>query len=177
MIDNGLERPVSFDNQHHCFGCGDLNEHGLHLRFTPDPNGNGVSALFCPASRVEGYTGVVHGGIISTVLDEVMAWSLYRHDIWAVTGTLTTRYRQPIRIGEETRATGFLVKDRRRAVEMRGEILRVADGMVLADATATFIRVPEGQVRAWQERYGRRSTRSPLATPGDDGDLSRERGA
>ncbi|CAA9579188.1 MAG: hypothetical protein AVDCRST_MAG87-3157 [uncultured Thermomicrobiales bacterium] len=168
MIDHGSERPVALANQHHCFDCGDLNEHGLHLRFTPDPHGNGVSALFCPASRVEGYTGVVHGGIISTVLDEVMAWSLYRHDIWAVTGTLTTRYRQPIRIGEETRATGYLLKDRRRAVEMRGEIQRVADGMVLADATATFIRVPEAQARAWQERY---LQGLGIALPGDDGDV------
>lgn len=158
MIDNEAGQPVAPFNQHHCFGCGALNEHGLQLRFTPDPHGNGVSALFCPAARVEGYTGVVHGGIISTVLDEVMAWSLYRHDIWAVTGTLTTRYRQPIRIGEETRATGYLVQDRRRAVEMRGEIRRVKDGMALADATATFIRVPEDRARAWRERYLPRTT-------------------
>jgi len=158
MTDDIVDQPVALANQHHCFGCGDLNEHGLHLRFTPDPKGNGVSAMFLPASRVEGYTGVVHGGIISTVLDEVMAWSLYRHDIWAVTGTLTTRYRKPIRIGEETRATGFLVQDRRRAVEMRAEIRRVADGTVLADATATFIRVAEDQARAWQERYLQRVT-------------------
>ncbi len=146
-------RPIVPANAHHCFGCGELNEHGLHLHFTPDPDGNGVSALFCPASRVEGYTGVVHGGIITTVLDEVMAWSLYRHDIWAVTGELTTRYRHPIRIGEETRATGYLVRDRRRALEMRGEIRRMADNTLLADATATFIRVPEEQARAWQEWY------------------------
>lgn len=157
---NDIERgqPAALANPHHCFGCGELNEHGLHLRFAPDPNGNGVSTLFCPPLRVEGYTGVVHGGIISTVLDEVMAWSLYRQDIWAVTGTLTTRYRQPIRIGEETRATGYLVKDRRRAVEMRGEVRRVADGSVLADATATFIRVTEGQARAWRERYRQTAT-------------------
>lgn len=153
MTDSQPGRPVALVNPHHCFGCGVLNEHGLHLRFLPDPTGNGVSALFCPASRVEGYSGVVHGGIISTVLDEVMAWSLYRHDIWAVTGTLTTRYRQPIRIGEKTRATGYLVRDRRRAIEMRSELRRVADGVVLADATATFIRVTEDQARAWRDRY------------------------
>ncbi|MDQ3540571.1 MAG: hotdog fold thioesterase [Chloroflexota bacterium] len=75
-----------------------------------------------------------------------------------MTGTLTTRYRQPIRIGEETRATGYLVKDRRRAVEMRGEVRRVADGMVLADATATFVRVPEDQARACRDRYQQPAT-------------------
>lgn len=132
MSESGLERPAALANPHHCFACGEFNEHGLHLQFTPDPEGNGVIALFSPAPHVEGYTGVVHGGIITTVLDEVMAWSLYRHDIWAVTGALTTRYRQPIRIGEATRATGYLIRDRRRALEMRGgrHVARRCDGNV-----------------------------------------------
>ena len=149
---NGI--PVGPANEHHCFGCGQLNEHGLHLQLVPDPEGDGVTAAFVPEPRTEGYTGVVHGGIITTVLDEVMAWSLYRHGIWAVTGQLTTRYRKPIRLGERTTATGHLVRDRGRAVEMRGEIRRDGDGALLADATATFIRVPTAQARAWQERYG-----------------------
>lgn len=146
--------PLGPANEHHCFGCGRLNEHGLHLRLVPDPDGDGVTTSFVPSPRTEGYTGVVHGGIITTVLDEVMAWTLYRHGIWAVTGQLTTRYRTPIRLGEHTTATGYLVRDRGRGVDMRGEIRRDTDGVLLADATATFIRVPETQARAWQERYG-----------------------
>lgn len=161
----GIERSAALANPHHCFGCGELNRHELRLRFTPDPDGNGVSALFCPPPRVEGYPGVVHGGIVTTVLDEVMAWSLYRHDIWAVTGALTTRYRQPVRIGEETQATGYLLRDRRRVLEMRGEIRSLADGMLLAEATATFVRVSEEQAQAWQQRY----QGTPSRTPGEDG--------
>ncbi|HEV2066250.1 MAG TPA: PaaI family thioesterase [Thermomicrobiales bacterium] len=148
-----LERSAALVNPHHCFGCGELNRHGLHLRFAPDPDGNGVFALFCPPPRVEGYPGVVHGGILATVLDEVMAWSLYRHDIWAVTGALTTRFRQPVRIGEETQAVGYLLRDRRRVLEMRGEIRRLADGTLLAEATATFVRVSKDQEHAWHQRY------------------------
>ena len=148
-IDQGVEA-----TDHNCFGCGKLNQHGLQLHLVPDPDGEGVCTRFIPQPRSEGYTGMVHGGVITTVLDEVMAWSLYRHGIWAVTGQLITRYRKPIRIGEETLARGATAKDRGRAIEMRGEILRVADGVLLADATATFIRVPEHQAREWQERYG-----------------------
>lgn len=99
---------------------------------------------------------MVHGGIITTVLDEVMAWSLYRHGIWAVTGELTTRYRKPIRVGQPTLATGTIVRDRGRALELRGEIRDRVEGRVLAEATATFIRVPEAQAKAWLERYGGR---------------------
>ena len=139
---------------HHCFGCGQLNEHGLRLHLEPDTEGNGVRTAFVPAPRTEGYTGVVHGGIITTVLDEVMAWSLYRHGIWAVTGQLTTRYRKPIPIGEATTAIGTIVRDRGRGIEMRGELRRDSDGALLADATATFIRVPESQAREWNDRYG-----------------------
>lgn len=141
-------------NNHHCFGCGRLNHAGLQLRFQDDPAGNGVQAAFTPAPRVEGYTGMVHGGIITTVLDEVMAWSLYRHGIWAVTGELTTRYRQPIRIGQRTFAIGTILRDRGRALELRGEIRDESSRTLLADATARFIRVPEAQARAWLEQYG-----------------------
>lgn len=143
-------------NDHNCFGCGHRNEAGLHLRFSDDPDGNGVHAAFVPASHVEGYTGMVHGGIITTVLDEVMAWSLYRHGIWAVTGELTTRYRKPIRVGQPTLATGTIVRDRGRALELRGEIRDRVEGRVLAEATATFIRMPEAQAKAWLEQYGGR---------------------
>jgi acyl-coenzyme A thioesterase PaaI-like protein len=153
-----LSRPGLEASDHNCFGCGRLNEHGLQLNLTSDPDGNGVRTAFVPASRTEGYTGVVHGGIISTVLDEVMAWSLYRHGIWAVTGQLTTRYRKPIELGESTTAIGSIVRDRGRVLEMRGEIRRDADGVLLADATATFFRVPPSQAENWQERYGALST-------------------
>lgn len=151
-MNQGLEA-----TDHHCFGCGKLNEHGLQLHLVPDPDGDGVCTRFVPQLRSEGYTGMVHGGVITTVLDEVMAWSLYRHGIWAVTGQLTTRYRKPILIGEETVARGAIAKDRGRAIEMRGAIRRATDGILLADATATFIRVPEDQARVWQERYGQTS--------------------
>lgn len=146
--------PRSDVTDHHCFGCGRLNEHGLQLELVPDPDGYGVFAAFVPPPRTEGYTGMVHGGIITTVLDEVMAWSLARHGIWAVTGQLTTRYRQPVVLGQATTATGFLVRDRGRAIEMRGEIRRDDDHALLADATAMFIRVPAAKASEWQSRYG-----------------------
>lgn len=145
--------------EHHCFGCGQLNETGLRLTFTDDPDGNGVISRFVPTNRVEGYVGMVHGGIISTILDEVMAWSLYRHDIWAVTSQLTTKYRKPIAVGEEIVAVGQLIADRGRGLDMRAGIRRAADGVLVAEGAATFIRVRADQARQWQERYGRPEAR------------------
>lgn len=147
------EAAINVANDHHCFGCGRLNRNGLHLRFYPNEDGNGVWSLFQPTDDVEGYGGIVHGGIISTILDEVMAWSLYREQTWAVTGQLTTRFRKPMRVGEAVRAVGRIAQDRGRVIETRGEIRRDADNVLLADATATFFRVPASQAAEWNERY------------------------
>ena len=141
-------------NDHNCFGCGKLNDHGLHLELFPDLESDGVISWFTPPPHAEGYTGMVHGGIISTMLDEVMAWSLYRLGIWAVTGELTTRYRKPLVVGEPVVARGWMTQDRGRMIEVRGEIRGEADGVLLAEGTAKFVRVPASQAQAWQERYG-----------------------
>lgn len=142
---------INVDMDHNCFGCGRLNAHGLHMTFYPDERG-GVWSPFVPEPRFEGYTGMVHGGVISTVLDEVMAWSLYRNETWAVTGALSVRYRAPIRVGQETRAVGWEASRRGRRIEMAAEI-RDTGGKVLASATATFVQVPEAQAEAWRSRY------------------------
>lgn len=137
---------------HNCFGCGRLNAYGLRLSFYSHERG-GVAAPFVPASRFEGYDGMVHGGVISTVLDEVMAWSLYHHETWAVTAELTVRYRAPLRIGQPTRAIGWVAGRRGRRIELAAELVRDADGAVLARATGVFVEVPDAQAEAWRQRY------------------------
>ncbi len=139
--------------EHNCFGCGALNTAGLGLQFFADLGGNGVWTPFTPAPRFEGYTGVVHGGIVSAVLDEVMAWSLYRHEIWAVTADLVVRFRHPVVVGEATRAVGRTIADRGRVLDLAADLRRDGDGLLLASATASFVRVPDEQADAWRDRY------------------------
>ena len=141
-------------DDHNCFGCGRSNQHGLHLALMADPEGDGVVTHFTPPAHTEGYPGMVHGGIISTMLDEVMAWSLYRHGIWAVTGELTIRYKEPVLIGEPLMARGWMVRDRGRVIEVAGEIRSDPQGDVLAEGISRFVRVPAAQADAWRERYG-----------------------
>jgi uncharacterized protein (TIGR00369 family) len=141
-------------NDHNCFGCGSLNLHGLHLALFADPNSEGVVTHFTPPAHAEGYPGMVHGGIISTMLDEVMAWSLNRHGIWAVTGELIARYRKPILIGQPLMARGWMVRDRGRVIEVAGEIRSDPQGDLLAEGTSRFVRVPAEQAEAWRQRYG-----------------------
>ena len=73
-------------SDHGCFGCGDDNPIGLHLRFTRDQEG--VKASFIPGPEHQGFDDVIHGGIISAVLDEAMAWAAAYAGFWAVTGEM-----------------------------------------------------------------------------------------
>jgi acyl-coenzyme A thioesterase PaaI-like protein len=138
-------------DDHGCFGCGALNPHGLRLWFAPTEAG--VEAPFTPLAVHEGYAGLVHGGIVSTVLDEVMAWSLYRLDIWAVTVKMGVSFRRPVPVGEACVAEGWIVRDRGRLVETAAALRSVTDGEVLATATGTFARVPVARAEAWRARY------------------------
>lgn len=147
------QTPINLVQDHNCFGCGQLNLHGLRLQLHPDTTSNGVCTTFRPDVRFEGYGGMIHGGIIATVLDEVMAWSLYRIGAWGVTADMQIRYRKPVRVDEETAARGWIVRERGRLYDLAGEIRRVSDEVVLATATATFMRVPEVQAQAWRNRY------------------------
>jgi acyl-coenzyme A thioesterase PaaI-like protein len=82
-----------------------------------------------------------------------MAWSLYRLDVWAVTGKLSINFRKPVEIGVATRAIGRIVEDRGRLIDVAGTLIREADGTVLAESQAVFARVPKNQAEAWRGRY------------------------
>lgn len=153
-------RPIHTLEDHNCFGCGTLNAGGLHLRFYELPGEEGVWAPFTPTAAYEGYGGMIHGGIVGTLLDEVMAWSLYRTGTWAVTATMSTRFRQPVEIGVPVRLVGTPLQDRGRLIDVRGEVRRASDDVLLAESTARFMRVPEAQAAAWNARY--------LTGPGED---------
>jgi acyl-coenzyme A thioesterase PaaI-like protein len=145
--------PINLVQDHNCFGCGTLNLHGLQLQLVHDEVLGGVVTRFTPDTRFEGYGGMVHGGIVSTVLDEVMAWSLYQIGAWGVTAKMEVRFRQPMRIGDPTIAIGRIVRERGRLFELAGEVRRMEDNALIAEATATFMRVAPEQAEAWQRRY------------------------
>ncbi|HEV8547305.1 MAG TPA: hypothetical protein VGQ64_13500, partial [Candidatus Limnocylindrales bacterium] len=68
---------------HNCFACGALNTHGLHLELHVD--GERCWTDLALPSRFQGWDEIAHGGIVATILDEVMAWSLVDHDNWGLT--------------------------------------------------------------------------------------------
>jgi acyl-coenzyme A thioesterase PaaI-like protein len=133
------ENPISLvRSDHECFGCGDLNPIGLHLRFAATTSG--VAARFTPTREHQGYDLMVHGGIIASVLDEAMAWATGRSGIWAVTGEISVRFRSPLHVGEETEVIAEVTGSRGRLVSTSAELRRLPSGKVVASATAKMLR-------------------------------------
>lgn len=143
--------PLQVRVDHGCFGCGAANPQGLHLRFTPEAGG--VRATFTPLPVHQGYEQVVHGGILSTLLDEAMAWAVAAAGVWAVTGEMQVRFRRPLHVGEAISVHGEVTDIRTRAILAAGQLVREADRQVIATATALFVRVPAATEAAWKERY------------------------
>lgn len=141
---------VNTITDHGCFGCGERNPIGLKLAFFRD--GDAVEAAFTPRPEHEGYAGLVHGGIISALLDEAMSWAVIASGRLAVTAQMSLRFRRPVEVGTPVRVRGRVIEERGRIVEVQGELVD-SDGAVLAEASGTFVRVSEDQQRAWEERY------------------------
>lgn len=138
---------------HHCFGCGNGNPHGLRLRFRPLPDG-GVWADFTPARDHEGYMGMTHGGILSTIADEAMSWAMTHAGDLGVTARMSLAFRRPARLGSPLRVEAWVAGRRARTVETRAEIRDRSSGELLLEAEGRFVRVSKAQAAAWRDAYG-----------------------
>jgi uncharacterized protein (TIGR00369 family) len=137
---------------HNCFACGELNEIGLHLKLNLEP-GRCWTELEMPR-RFEGWEGIVHGGILCTILDEVMAWALVAQDNWGVTARMSIEFRKPVTVGQAVRAEGWITQDRRRIHVTAGRIVDATTGAELAVAQATYVAASDARKRELKERYG-----------------------
>jgi acyl-coenzyme A thioesterase PaaI-like protein len=122
-----------------CFVCGPSNPIGLKLSFRLD--GNRVCrSEFTPGPHHGGYDQVTHGGILFSVLDDVMANWFFLQGARAYTARCEIRYRQPVPIGTHLRLEGRQVRQRGPVGYMEGRAL-LADGTVVAEAEGTFMVV------------------------------------
>lgn len=119
-----------------CFGCSHVNPFGLHLEFRHA--GDGLAATFSLGRWYESYPGIIHGGIISTILDEVMGncIALSRAHL-AFTSVLRLRYIAPVLIDRPYRAEARITGDREGLVEAQGEVTD-SSGVLLAVATGSY---------------------------------------
>ena len=126
-----------------CFVCGPDNPEGLRITFRLE---DGIcKAEYTPNPNQCGYDGITHGGILFSLLDDVMANWLFLQGERAFTARCEIRYREPAMAGTVLQLEGELLKRRGRRAELRGRALHPDDRRVLAEATATFVVVPDEQ--------------------------------
>jgi uncharacterized protein (TIGR00369 family) len=122
-----------------CFACGKSNPAGLRVDFKLDRDKRTIHGRFAPARIHEGYAGIVHGGILSTLLDEAMVKLSFMLGIPAVTAEMTVKFRTPAAPGDELTVTGWLSRETRRLIEAESRIEH--GGILIAEARGKLMRV------------------------------------
>lgn len=122
-----------------CMVCGRVenNPDSLQLMFESDTEG-GVTAQFQVTSRHQGYDGLLHGGMASTLLDAAMTHCLFTHGVQALTAELVVRFIAPIPVGQQVTVSAHLVSQKRGIYQLEGFITLGLQS--LARATAKFIK-------------------------------------
>ena len=130
-------------NSKMCLVCGLKNPFGLHTSFYELDNKE-ILAVFKPREEHQSYPGRLHGGIISTILDEAIGRAIMMHsddEVWGVTVDLQVRFKKPVPLDEELRVIGRITKDSNRFFEGTGELL-LKDGTVAAEAQGKYLKAP-----------------------------------
>ncbi len=121
-----------------CFVCGPKNPIGLKLKF--ELKDGEYITRFTPRVEHQGFLGITHGGIVSTVLDEVMARLVYALGHRAVTAEMTIRLKKPAVTGEEHTFIGRVLSESGRVVQCAAEA-RNSAGELVAEATGRMVKV------------------------------------
>ena len=130
---------------HHCFVCGESNAVGLKLRFTTD--GRVVHTRFRPRTAHIGFRGIVHGGLLTTVLDEIMVWACaVPTRRFAFCAELTVRFLNPVRPDDEIVATGELLTNRKNRIFEAKAVLASPAGQPFAEATGKYLPIPKSDL-------------------------------
>ena len=130
-------------NSKHCFVCGRENPFGLKLNFYETSPGEVVVDYTVP-EQYQGYPGVVHGGVVAAMLDEVTGRVHMGGDPprFMYTARLNIRYRKNVPVGQPLRIFGHAGKSHERTAIATGQIYG-PDGELLAEAEALLVNVPD----------------------------------
>jgi len=125
------------DRANRCFVCGPGNPIGLNVRFRLDDDV--CRAEFTPKPEHMGYDSVTHGGIVFSLLDDVMANWLWLKGEESFTARADIRYRTALAVGTPVRLEGRVVKRKGRLVVLEGKLIRQEDDYVVAETTGHFM--------------------------------------
>lgn len=135
-----MDKPLEDD--HYCFVCGEENPYGLHIKFSFQDNK--VKAEFITQKAYQGYKDIIHGGIISTLLDEAMVKVALMQGMPAVTAEITIRFKNPLIIGEKAIVESQIIKMNRKVIEASAN-MKKTDNTIIAEGHAKLLRGHQSQ--------------------------------
>lgn len=131
---------MKLETSGNCFACGKNNPNGLRLSFEVDKEKQTVKTTFVASPVFQGWDGIVHGGILSTLLDEAMATLVYELGLHAITATMEIKFKKPAPILEPLLVHGEVTEVSRRLIRARAHIAK-DDGTILAVGISTFMKL------------------------------------
>ena len=133
-------KPLRNREDHGCFACGPRNPYGLQMTFFTDERS--VFSWLRAPEHLRGWDNLVHGGIISAVLDEIMSWAaIYLIKKISLTKTMTVEFIRPVTVGSEIKAEGrFLKRAGGREAQMEGLIFN-SKGSLCARSSGLFVMI------------------------------------
>jgi uncharacterized protein (TIGR00369 family) len=122
----------------YCFVCGPKNPIGLKLDF--HFNGTSIKTVFIPKKEHQGYFNIVHGGILTTLLDEAMVKLAIAMDMPAVTAQMDVRLKKALEVGETVKIEARMLHVTKRLLEAHAEAI-TGENEIVADAKGKLIRI------------------------------------
>ena len=134
-----------------CFGCGRNNPFGLKLNFEWD--GKTVKTEFTPTKFYQGWPGIVHGGIIASILDEAMSYAIHFKGLNCLTAKMQIRFKRPAPLDEPLGITSSVIRKTKNLIETRASIC-LRDGTLLSEGTGThFIVEAQTNTSSQEEKH------------------------
>jgi uncharacterized protein (TIGR00369 family) len=130
---------MKFETYGNCFVCGENNPDGLRLSFEINKDKQTLKTTFIASPTFQGWDGIVHGGIISTLLDEAMAKLVYELGYQAVTASLEIKFKKPAPILEPLLVYGEIGEVSKRLIRAKARVAK-EDGTILATGHSTFLK-------------------------------------
>jgi len=130
---------------HSCFVCGQDNPRGMHVRSLV--NGSRVTIDYTVRETDCGYKGIMHGGLIGTLLDEAMTWAaILVSGRGCVAAELSVRMKKPVVAGLHVQITAEVELYRGRLISTRAQLSACEGGEALATGSAKYIPMSDTQV-------------------------------
>ena len=129
-----------FNDDQNCFVCGKKNLAGLKIEFRENPQSKEVEASVVFPPHLQGWKDTVHGGLLATVLDEIMIKAAAATNIKCVTAEINVKYKKPAFIGKTYQAYGKVLEARGRIITAESRISD-ATGQIYAQATGKLFKI------------------------------------